>query len=76
MCSARLIDAADTTLTVPQAYSAPTLRPFALTWCRVCDLHRCTQPDHAVLTFYAAGEGRDGVWTFRSSERWPEMARA
>ena len=71
MVPARLIDGRDVEIRVEAAYSTPSLRPFALTWCRPCALHRCTVPNHPTLTFAADHQDAAGVWVFRSPEVWP-----
>lgn len=73
MCPARLVDAADVEIRLEQAYSAPSLRPICLTWCRLCTLHRCSRPGHVTLAFWATAQDEDGVWVFRSDERWPAL---
>lgn len=74
MCPARLIDATDTEIRLDAAYSAPSLRPISLTWCRVCARPRCSHPGHVTLTFDASHQDAAGVWVFQSANRWPETS--
>ena len=57
-CPARLMDAADRTIDLPNAYPVPRLRPRSL--------------PHLGLTCHASWIAPDGVWVFRTADLWPE----
>ena len=67
---ARLIDEKDVEIVVDGAWTAPTLKPRWIRWCRACHTQDCPIVGHATLTFTATQHHADGSVTYRADGAW------